>query len=148
MFKLYSQKCAYVLQALSSIPLKKANETFTATSLCQQADVPESITRKALQTLSQAGYLETVTGPTGGYKFKKAPKNITVLEIISVIEGKDSYDQCIMGLAQCHEQNPCPMHTMWMQMKGCMFKTLEGMTLEHLLKIKKIQLKKKGVVHG
>lgn len=140
MFRLYSQKCAYVLKALSTVPLKKSKETFTAAALCQQANVPESITRKALQALSQAGYLETVTGPTGGYKFKKSPKSISLLEIITVIEKKDSYDHCIMGLPQCDEQSPCPMHTMWMNMKACLFTTLKGMTVEDLLKIKKIQL--------
>ncbi len=134
MFRLYSKNCSYALKALSALPLDAINGSFTATWLCQKADVPESFTRKALQTLSQAGYLRTVTGPKGGYTFIKHPKDISILELIKVLEGEDVYDECILGLHTCNDDMPCPMHHTWKGMKARMQKTLGNKTLAHLIK--------------
>lgn len=137
MFRLYSKGCAHALKALSAIPAAEAQKTFTASRLCRKAGVPESFTRKTLQLLSQAGYLRTVTGPKGGYSFKVPPKKISLLKLIEVIEGKDNFQECILGLAACNDRQSCSLHKSWTQMRAQLKKSLKGKTLEDLMSLDK-----------
>ncbi|MDA9101408.1 Rrf2 family transcriptional regulator, partial [Omnitrophica bacterium] len=107
MFKLYSKGCQYTLHALSRIPVKEPGQKLTARTLCKVAGIPESFTRKMLQSLSQSGFLKAVPGPGGGYVLAKDPKKVSILDIIQAVDGKDAFDRCVMGLPACGDFQPC-----------------------------------------
>lgn len=137
MFKVYSKGCEYALRALTEISLSKPHQKFSMKQICRKAKIPESYTRKIFQSLVQGKFLSAVPGPGGGYALTSHPKKISLLKIILAVDGQDAFDKCIMGLSECNEKKPCPIHNTWKKMKKGVLRELKNKTLEDLIKVRK-----------
>lgn len=135
MFKIYSKGCEYAISALTQISLKDSGQSFLAADICRKANLPEHSTRKALQLLVWGGLLESVSGPGGGYKLSRDPRNISLLDIIKSIDGENVFDHCVMGLSECGSKNPCPVHNTWIRVKGKMLAEMQQKSLYELMTI-------------
>jgi Rrf2 family protein len=135
MFSLYSKKCEHVLRGLAQIGRNSELLRFRASDFCYERDLPESFTRKALQSLVRAGILNAIQGPGGGYSFARPVADISVLEIILAIEGDAHFSACVMGFDECHAAQPCGLHALWVPMKGRLLKKLDQESLGSLMRV-------------
>lgn len=143
MFKLYSKGCEYTIRALMFISSLKEDERFSPKDVCKKANIPESYTRKIFQALVQEGLFDAVTGPGGGYKLTEDPRNITILRIIKAVDGEETFDRCIMGLSECNDSMPCPIHKTWKKLKHGLSKELSRKTLRALMDVKERRSKRR-----
>ncbi|MBK6930719.1 MAG: Rrf2 family transcriptional regulator [Saprospirales bacterium] len=65
---------------------------------------------KLLQTLVKGAVINSAKGPHGGFFITAKQINQPVLGIIEVIDGKDVFDECGLGLSKCSATHPCPIH--------------------------------------
>lgn len=134
MIKLYSKSCEYILRIVSQIPQEKYDQTFLARNLCRESRVPEYSARKGLQLLVQQKVLEAIPGPGGGYKFAIHPIKIPLLDIVDILDGRESLKRCIMGLPNCNSNNPCPMHNVWKGLREKVIREFRNKSLFDLMK--------------
>jgi Rrf2 family protein len=83
---------SYALHALAHMAMQKPDKegkysVLPSHKIAEARGVPERFLLKVLKPLVTTGILDSVKGPSGGYKLKKAPKDITVLEIIEAVDG-------------------------------------------------------------
>jgi Rrf2 family protein len=133
MFKLYSKSCQYALRALVYAGSPESSGRVQARDICEQAGVPESFTRKVLQALVQGGLLAAQRGPGGGYVLTRLPEEITLMEVIKLVDGEDTFDYCVLGMHECSGENPCPLHYLWLKSKRPLLKSLETTTLQDMI---------------
>src|SRR3989338_10675786 len=133
MIKLYSKGCEHILRIISKIPQDEYGRIFLAKNLCHKSRVPEHSARKELQLLVQKRVLEAVSGPGGGYKFAIHPKKTTLLDVINIVDGKDSLKRCVMGLTECNSKAPCPIHNSWKDLKEDLLREFKKKTLFDLM---------------
>jgi len=133
MFKLYSKGCQYALRALTFVVAETDKERFQAKDICERAEIPESFTRKVFQSLVQGGFLNAHRGPGGGYSLKRAPSEITLLEVIRAVEGEDTFDHCVLGFTECGSAQPCPLHEVWIGSREMLIKHLSSTTLDQMV---------------
>ena len=69
---------------------------------------PEAYTAKILQQLVKNGLLQSLRGPTGGFKVSDRP--ITLFEVVMAIDGESIVKDCVLGLKECSSARPCPVH--------------------------------------
>ncbi len=62
--------------------------------LAEYHGVPGASLAKHLQALSRAGILESVQGPGGGYRLARPAPEISVLDVVEAIDGRESAFQC------------------------------------------------------
>jgi Rrf2 family protein len=72
--------------------------------------IPTPFLGKILQTLAKHQLLDSTKGPHGGFKLKKPAIDISLMEIIEIIDGVDSFDQCVIRTSRCSYENPCSLH--------------------------------------
>lgn len=73
---------------------------------------------KHLQALTRAGVLESVPGPRGGYRLARRPADISVLDVVEVIDGSEPAFTCTEirrrgpsgGLPAREYPRPCGVH--------------------------------------
>jgi Rrf2 family protein len=65
----------------------KSNVPLASHEIAQAHNIPERFLLKVLKPLVSAGLLYSVKGPRGGYRLAKAPKEITMLDVIEAVEG-------------------------------------------------------------
>lgn len=129
MFKLYSKGCQHALWALSYAHIEREGARFQPKDVCRRTGIPEPFTRKILQALVQGGFLNAHRGPGGGYSLARNAEEISLLDVIKAVEGKDTFDNCVMGLPECGGKNPCPIHLMWAEAKTTLLKDLDAKSL-------------------
>ena len=60
--------------------------------LARRRDIPVQFLEGLFATLRRAGVLQSQRGVKGGYTFARPPEEITVLEIVELLEGELSAD--------------------------------------------------------
>lgn len=133
MFKLYSKGCEYTLRALIHFPMKDSEKKLSPTIICKKAKIPKSYTQKIFQLLTQKGILHSTPGPGGGYSLAINPDKVTLLSLIKAIDGDNTFDRCVMGLNECSEKSPCPIHHTWIIAKNSLIDELSKKTLKQLM---------------
>ena len=133
MFQLYSKGCEYAIRAFTCVVPSGDQTRFSAREVCKAADIPEPFTRKVLQSLVQAGFLTATRGPQGGYVLTRPPEEVSILEIIKAVDGEDTFDGCILGLAECDIEHPCPLHHLWSDAKQRLQERLQNITMKQLI---------------
>ncbi len=70
---------------------------------------PEAFTAKILQQLVKGKLLDSFRGPTGGFVLTK-DREIKIMDVVTVIDGDGIISNCVLGFANCSNDNPCPVH--------------------------------------
>ena len=97
--------------------------------LAERTGVPASYLTKVLLVLNRAGLVEATRGTGGGYRLSKSAAEITLWEIVDPVDNVGRLDDCIMGMKECSEQNPCAMHDWWKRVRDDYLATLRNTTL-------------------
>ncbi|MEA2131586.1 MAG: Rrf2 family transcriptional regulator, cysteine metabolism repressor [Solirubrobacteraceae bacterium] len=79
-------KSPYALQALAELG-RSGDGPIPIGELARRRDIPVQFLEQLFATLRRSGVLRSQRGVKGGYTFAKAPADITVLEIVELLDG-------------------------------------------------------------
>ena len=127
---LFNTATGYALRALAAMP--EDGSHCLAKNLASRLTLPAPYLAKILQSLAQAGILESVRGPKGGFRMTRPAHRITVGEVVAAIEGPNSLDGCIMGFPVCSGEHPCPLHEAWGAVKSKVASSMTEATIRDL----------------
>src|SRR5712691_5793193 len=80
--------CVAILAALPP------GATLPTKALAEYHDLSETYLAKHLQALTHARIIESLPGPKGGYRLQRAPEDITMLEVVEAIDGREPSFRC------------------------------------------------------
>jgi Rrf2 family protein len=83
--------------------------------------------------LKRAHFIETVRGPKGGHILARPPEEITVAEIVGLLEDSTSLVQCTERAEVCGRADTCPTRLIWKKASRAMFDTLKSVTLADMV---------------
>ena len=99
----------------------------------------ENISEKYLSLiiipLRRTGLVNSIRGAHGGYSLAKNPSQITMKEIIDVLEGDCSLVDCVSNPSSCPRVSICASHDIWAIIGGKISETLNSITLDTLVKM-------------
>jgi Rrf2 family protein len=99
----------------------------------------ENISEKYLSLiiipLRGVGLVNSVRGAYGGYNLSKDPSEITLKEIVDVLEGDCSLVDCVKNPASCSRVPICASHDVWAIIGEKITETLSSITLDKLAKM-------------
>ncbi|WP_143960924.1 RrF2 family transcriptional regulator [Litoribacter populi] len=78
--------------------------------ICKEIDAPEFFTAKVLQSLARLNIISSAKGPNGGFYIDEEQEEIKLIDLVVAIDGDGIFKGCALGLKQCSETNPCPIH--------------------------------------
>lgn len=80
-------KSPYAVRALAELARSGAGGPVPLGEIARRRDVPVQFLEGLFATLRRAGILQSQRGVKGGYSFARPPEDVTVLEIVEVLEG-------------------------------------------------------------
>ena len=80
-------KSPYALQALTELGRSGGDGPVPIGELARRRDIPVQFLEQLFATLRRAGVLKSQRGVKGGYTFARPPSEITILEIVELLEG-------------------------------------------------------------
>lgn len=108
---MFSKTCEYAIKALIFIAQKADNERKVGIrDVAEGIDSPEHFIAKILQTLSKRGFVNSSKGPNGGFYMDENTLEVTLADVVKEIDGDKILYGCGIGLKQCSETHPCPIH--------------------------------------
>mgnify|MGYP001950989196 CR=1 FL=1 len=106
-----SKSCIY---ALRSIVFIAHHATIDAKigikEIAEELELPTPYLGKILQQLSKNGAIQSIKGPNGGFYLTEASQQTKIIRIIEIIDGLEFFSRCGLGLKQCSDDHPCPLH--------------------------------------
>ena len=86
--------------------------------------------------LKKAKYLVSARGAGGGYRLARSPEEITVGEIVALLEGGESITQCATNPEVCDRSPSCQTRNLWAETGEALFGKLKSVSLSDLIKNK------------
>jgi Rrf2 family protein len=88
--------------------------------------------------LKKAGFIESVRGPKGGHVLAKHPMEITLGEIVALLEEGITLVECVENAAICERADTCPTRLVWKEVSEAVLDKLQALTLEDLVQRAKV----------
>lgn len=128
-----SKSCKYAIRA-SVFIASRANEGIKlgVKEIAAEIEAPAAFTGKILQTLNKYKIVTSLKGPYGGFFCEHYQLDTPVLEIVNAVDGLSVFRECVMGLHDCTDEHPCPMHHKYAQTRDQLLKTFQETTLGSL----------------
>jgi len=118
---MFSKACEYGIKATLYIAEQALHndEKIGVKDIAKQIESPEAFTAKILQILSKNKIIKSLKGPSGGFYIPKEQlENIKLSAIVMAIDGDYIYKGCGLGLSQCNEEKPCPVHDQFKEIRN------------------------------
>jgi Rrf2 family protein len=101
--------------------------------IARRQDISAKYLEKLVRQLKGTGYIKSRRGPNGGHALAKPPGEITIGEIVRVLEGTPSLVDCSGNSQNCPRLEECLTHRAWQEVTRVMYEKLDSITLEDLL---------------
>ncbi len=82
--------------------------------------------------LRRAKLIRSVRGAQGGYFLNKSPKDITVAEIMEILEGPIEISECVDGVP-CTNVDCCATRLLWKKIKDSIDDVMQSVTLQDII---------------
>jgi Rrf2 family protein len=107
-----SNTSRYAIRAVIYLALNgKEDLKIGIKQISKELDIPTPFLGKILQTLAKHKILSSTKGPHGGFGMGKNPYEISLMDIVQVIDGMDDFESCVLGLKTCSiDQVHCSIH--------------------------------------
>lgn len=103
-----SQTAEYALRAVVFLA-DHPHSASTVTQIAEATRVPAGYLAKVMQSLSRAGVVRSQRGLNGGFTLARDAADLTVLEVVNVVDPVRRYPECPLGLPN-HGKQLCPLH--------------------------------------
>lgn len=124
---MFSKSCEYGIKATLYIALNSFNgRRVSLTDISENINSPKAFTAKILQHLSRHGIIQSVKGPTGGFEIHLSEMSkIKLSSIVQAFDGDEIYNGCGLGLSECNDNKPCPVHSRFKKIREELKRMLE-----------------------
>jgi Rrf2 family transcriptional regulator, iron-sulfur cluster assembly transcription factor len=87
---------------------------------------------RLIAPLGRAGWVHSVPGPTGGHELVADLDDVSVLDLITVVEGGPDDGRCVMADQPCPAPSPCALHDAWVPARDAMIEQLAATPISSL----------------
>lgn len=126
----------YGILGLLYLAAKEPDEIVPLSEIAEAENVPEKFLAKIFQNLTKTGIITSHRGVKGGFSINRAPKDITVKEIIESIQGPYHLVKCIIDKDHCEKINYCPVRIILEKAESKMMEIFAQHTAADLIKWK------------
>jgi Rrf2 family protein len=108
---IFSKTCEYAMRSVFFIAHRTAaGNRVGIKEISAGIDSPEHFLAKILQDLSRRGIVQSAKGPNGGFYMDARTLKRPLSDVVEAVDGNSLFTGCGLGLEQCSEINPCPLH--------------------------------------
>jgi len=128
-----SKSTEYAIRALVFIQLENWKQKRPGViEIAREIETPPAFTAKILQILTRHRLVQSMKGRGGGFFFTEDIQQIALYDVIRVIEGDGLFHRCGIGLKNCSNENPCPIHHDYMKVREEMNRIVKNETIYSL----------------
>jgi len=132
-----STKGRYGTRAMLELGLGYGTGPVSLKDIAKRQGISARYLERMMAALVSSGLVRSSRGQNGGFSLAKPPADITLHEIIRVLEGSVAPVACVDEPAVCKRVNICITHDIWIKLEKAVRDTLESITLEDMVEMQK-----------
>ena len=129
----------YAVSAIYQIAQYPKGHFISIAEISIKTKIPKPYLSKILQDLCRGGILLSRRGTGGGFTLARPTQEISLKNIIEVVEGKIWIVSCLNAADQCIRAEGCPISPFWGEVQGFMDELIGSITVEDLINQEKRQ---------
>jgi len=124
-------KSKYAVRALVELAGRSPDNPVPLVVLAEARGIPTQFLEQLFAALRRAGILQSHRGVNGGFTFQRPPGQVTVLDVVEVLDGPIEPALCTTSEA-CERRAICSVGDVWVQAKVAVEEVLVGVTIQEL----------------
>lgn len=131
-----STKGRYGVKALFELAMHEGAGPVSLKTVAERQGLSEHYLEQLVAPLRKAGLVTSVRGAQGGYTLSRPASEITVGDVIRVLEGPIGYTECstegVVASDYCGRADSCQAHGVWEKVTKAIIDVVDGITLADL----------------
>ena len=139
-----STKGRYGVKAMVDLAINYGKSPISIKSISSRQNISEYYLEQLFSVLRKAELIKSIRGANGGYILAKDPKEITVYQVLEVLEGPIEISTCLDSDG-CNNIDCCATRIVWKKIKDSIESVTMAITLQDIVDDYSNILKIKGV---
>ena len=132
---IFSHSTEYAIRAVTFLAQQPVGTLLGAREISRAEKIPMPFLWKILQRLARQRIVRSFKGLHGGYELARPADQITIQAMLDATDGEHDAGRCVLGLSQCDESAPCPLHDQWKEIRGQITNLLAQTTVADLARV-------------
>jgi Rrf2 family protein len=108
-----STRATYGVRAMLAIAMNQNKGPMMTKDIAEIQGLPPTYLEQLMVLMRKAGLLTATRGAHGGYLLARSAAEITLLEIIEILEGPLNLAECPVGTGCCGKPETCALNELW-----------------------------------
>ena len=130
-----TRRTDYATRIMLQLAALPEGQRLSARELGELADVTYPFARTIITELASAGLVDARRGPRGGVALARPASEITIYDIVSVMEGGVCLNVCVTEPGYCTHAAGCSAHEVWASAGALLSDYLASRDLESLVSV-------------
>ncbi len=130
-------KSRYGTRLVLDIAIFSKDRPVTLGDIARRQNISPKYLEKLIRKLKAAGIIKSRRGPFGGHMLAKDPKDITVGELVRILEESTAITDCAESESKicgvCNRAGECLSRWVWVEAGAAMFERLDNITISYLV---------------
>jgi Rrf2 family protein len=132
-----STKGRYGLRVLLDIATHQENGPVILRDIAKRQRISEKYLWQVINPMKSAGFVNSSRGAKGGYMLAKGSAEITLLDVINVLEGPICVVDCVDEPESCDRSSVCVARGVWNKIEASIKATMAEITLKQVVENEK-----------
>jgi Rrf2 family cysteine metabolism transcriptional repressor len=131
-----SSRAHYGLRMMTELAKAHGGAPLSLAEIARRELLPLAYLEQLVAPLRRAGLVEGTRGLHGGYRLSRLPAEVTVLEIVELMEGPVAPVECLAEgyrPGSCQREPECLSRSLWARLQLAVKQVLGGTTLRDLI---------------
>ncbi len=129
-----STRGRYATRALLDLALHGGGTPVSLREVAKRQGISAKYLDQILSQLRHAGYIRASRGSRGGFQLTADPESLTLLDIVTAVEGQTAIVDCVLDPARCERAPDCVTREVWQEATQAVERVLRGITLADLMR--------------
>ena len=125
-----TRKTDLALKAM--LELGRSDALHKGSALAELIDTTSPFIGQVMGPLVREGWVASVPGRNGGYRLSIDLGDVTLLQLIEVVEGPTENARCVLRGTPCPPIEPCALHDPWTRARTALLRELALTSLSDL----------------
>ncbi|CAB1243345.1 RrF2 family transcriptional regulator [Clostridium sp. MT-14] len=130
-----STKGRYGVKAMVDLAIHYSEEPSSIKSISERQNISEYYLEQLFSSLRKSNLIKSIRGAQGGYILNREPKDITIADIMGVLEGPVEISDCIdeNSESSCSRIDCCATRLLWSKIKESIDQVMKFTTLQDMV---------------
>jgi Rrf2 family protein len=128
-----SKRTRYGLRLMFELARNYQEKTIKLSSIAQKEKISKKFLSQIAIPLKGAGLIQSSRGAYGGYSLARQPEDITIEDIVTILEGDTSLVECLHNPTICNRVSYCVTRDVWGLLSEEISTLLRSITLVDLV---------------